>query len=404
MNKIEVCVVGLGYIGLPTALILAANGTKVIGVDKNIEVVTKLKNDEITFDEDGLSQLLVQAKEKGIRFVSECQAAEMYIIAVPTPYVRESKKIDATLLVAAVESVLRVCQDNAIIIIESTVSPGTIEKYIKPLIGKKRVNIAHAPERIIPGRMMVELKCNNRIIGADDDDVAEKVRELYSTFCDGEIIKTSIRNAEMSKVVENTYRDINIAFANELTKICNEAGLDVHEIIKIANMHPRVNILSPGPGVGGHCISVDPWFLVGDYPGLANLILTARRINDSMPEYVLSKARELMELGNIDDYSRVGVYGITYKENVDDIRESPTIQLLESQKNHMAPCLKCYDPMLRKKIIPSQVMDFDEFLREIDIVILMVAHKHIIDNQERIRGKVILDTRNCLSGIPTFHL
>lgn len=189
--------------------------------------------------------------------------------------------------------------------------------------------MVHAPERIIPGNMIYELKNNSRTISADNNEIGMIVKNLYQVFCKGEIVLTDIRTAEMTKVIENTYRDINIAFANELTKICRSDDMDVYEIIRIANMHPRVNILHPGPGVGGHCISVDPWFLVGDYPDLTNLILAARKINDSMPQHVLKRIRDIMKKNNIRDISRVGLYGLTYKENVDDIRESPTLQLLE---------------------------------------------------------------------------
>ena len=242
--------------------------------------------------------------------------------------------------------------------------------------------------------MIHELEHNSRTVGVDDPGIGEKVRALYSSFCKAEIVVTDIRSAEMSKVIENTYRDVNIAFANELAKICRADNMDVYEIIRIANKHPRVNILQPGPGVGGHCISVDPWFLVGDYPDLTNLILAARKINNSMPEHLLSRIRSIMKEHAITDTSKVGLYGLTYKENVDDTRESPTIQLLEIMEQHLAPGLKVYDPFVTQKIVENQYLEFNQFLAGIEILVIMTAHDHIIQNRELIRNKIVLDTRN----------
>lgn len=387
-------VVGLGYIGLPTALMLASSGMKVVGTDYNSKLVDTLNSGIPTFEEKGLDELFLKAKNN-ITFTTTYQVADTYIIAVPTPYDKSSKKVDASFVQNAFIKVLEVAMDGTIVIIESTIPPGTIDKYIRPLVNKN-IHLVHAPERIIPGNMVYELINNSRTIGADNLLIGEKVKALYQTFCKGDIVVTDIKSAEMSKVVENTYRDINIAFANELAKICHEGNLDVYEIIKIANMHPRVNILKPGPGVGGHCISVDPWFLVGDYPGLANIILAARKINDSMPEYVLNRTYEIMKENNIKDVSRVGLYGITYKEDVDDIRESPTLQLLESMTKHLAPPLKVYDPWVKRKIVETQYFDFDEFINDIDIIVIMVGHKHILENVNKIKDKIIYDTKNII--------
>lgn len=396
----KICVVGLGYIGLPTALSLAGPQMDVVGVDYNKDLVEMLNQGCITFQEEGLPELFARAVKNNIRFAMQYEAAELYIIAVPTPYMATSKKIDITYVKNAVKEVLDICPKGAAIVIESTVSPGTIDEYIRPLVAQKGlvsgvdVHLAHAPERIIPGRMIAELKSNSRTIGADSREIAEQIKKVYQTFCEGEIILTDIKTAEMTKVVENTFRDINIAFANELAKICHHGGMNVHEIIRIANYHPRVNVLTPGPGVGGHCISVDPWFLVGDYPSDALLIHQARKINDSMPEFVLERTQEIMKKEGITDVSRVGIYGLSYKEDVDDTRESPTLQLLQRQQLHLAKPLKVYDPMIEKKVIESQCLDFDAFLQDVDMVILMVAHTHIKENMARLKGKVIFDTRN----------
>lgn len=393
-------IIGQGYIGLPTALMFAKSGIKVVGTDCNEKLINSLRRGELTFEEEGLDQLFKEALLNGIEFSTEYQKTDVYIISVPTPYIKESKKLDPKYVVSAVNSVLDICENGAILVIESTISPGTIDKYVRSEIEKRGfvigqdVHLVHAPERIIPGNMVYELEHNSRTIGADDPVVLEKVKELYSSFCKAEIVVTDIRSAEMSKVVENTYRDINIAFANELAKICRKDDMDVYEIIKIANKHPRVNILQPGPGVGGHCISVDPWFLVGDYPDLTNLILTARKINDSMPTHVLKRIRDIMREHNIKDISKVGLYGLTYKENVDDVRESPTLQLLEKMDEHLAFGVKVFDPFVKERIVEHQFVNFQDFMNEIEILVIMVGHDHIKNNMGNIEGKFVLDTRN----------
>ena len=298
-------VIGLGYIGLPTALMLASHGVEVVGTDYNSQLVATLNAGKTTFEEKGLDELFCDAVKAGITFTTEYQSTDMYIVSVPTPYDKFSKKIDACYVIAAVEEVLKVCKKNATVVIESTVSPGTIDKFVRPVIEAKGfrtgedINLVHAPERIIPGNMVYELLNNSRTIGADSVEVGEKVKELYSSFCEGDIVVTDIKTAEMTKVIENTYRAVNIAFANELAKICRQDDMDVYEIIKICNMHPRVNILSPGPGVGGHCISVDPWFLVGDYPSLTKVIGESMKVNESMPEFVLERIYEIMKEENM---------------------------------------------------------------------------------------------------------
>lgn len=400
-------VIGLGYIGLPTALMFAKSGFNVVGTDYNVELVNSLKQGKLTFEEKGLAELFTSAVENGIEFTTEYQNTDTYIVAVPTPYVNSTKKLDPKYVISAIHTILEICNKGAIVIIESTVSPGSIDRFVRPEIEKKGyvigkdIHLVHAPERIIPGNMIYELEYNSRTIGADDPSIAEKVKKLYSKFCKSEIVITDIRSAEMSKIVENTFRDVNIAFANELAKICRKDNMDVYEIIRIANKHPRVNILQPGPGVGGHCISVDPWFLVGDYPDLTNLILTARKINDSMPTHVLGRIRDIMREHNIKDISQVGLYGLAYKENVDDVRESPTLQLLKRMDEHLAFGVKVYDPYIQTRIVDHQFMNFEDFLNEIKILVIMTAHDHIKHNMDKIKNKLILDTRNvcALEGV-----
>ena len=399
-------VIGLGYIGLPTALMLASHGQEVVGTDINTSLVATLRRGETTFREKGLDELFAEAVKGGIRFTTEYQRTDTYIISVPTPYDKFSKKVDPCFVVSAVRQVLDVCPDGAMVVIESTISPGTVDKSIRPVVAAsgKDVRLVHAPERIIPGNMVYELLHNNRTVGADDKAAGERIKRLYAGFCQGEIVVTDIRTAEMTKVVENTFRAVNIAFANELARICRHDGMDVYEIIRICNMHPRVNILQPGPGVGGHCISVDPWFLVGDYPSLAKVIDEAMKTNDSQPAFVLNRIHEIMRERGITDNRRVGLYGLTYKENVDDIRESPTLQLLECQERHLAEPLKVYDPFVTKDIVPHQYHDLDAFLQDVDLVVIMVRHDEIRGNWDKLRGKVILDCHNICPLEGVYHI
>ena len=398
-------VIGLGYIGLPTALMMAAHGIEVVGTDHNEELIRTLSEGHTTFEENGLEELFQTAVGRGIRFTAQYQAADTYIVSVPTPYDKFSKKVDAAYVVAAVKEVLQVAVQGAVIVIESTISPGTINKYIRPLLAEKDIHLAHAPERIIPGNMLYELIHNNRTIGVDDREIGEKVKKYYASFCQGEIVVTDICTAEMTKVVENTYRAVNIAFANELAKICRHDDMDVYEIIRICNMHPRVNILQPGPGVGGHCISVDPWFLVGDYPSLAKVIDESMKTNDSMPDFVLNRIYEIMKENHMTDISRVGIYGLTYKENVDDLRESPTLQMLESMERHLCGNkVKVYDPFVADEVVENQYHDLGAFLQEADLVVIMVKHDEIRENTDRLRGKIVLDCHNVCMLDGVYHL
>lgn len=403
-------VIGLGYIGLPTALMLASHGVEVVGTDYNQDLVNELQAGRVTFKEDGLDELFAKALNDGIKFTSEYQQTDTYIVSVPTPYDETSKKIDAEYVVNAVKQVLEVCNTGAVVVVESTISPGTIDKFVRPLVEQykteqgKEVHLVHAPERIIPGNMMYELVHNNRTIGADSPEIAERVKNIYASFCQGEIVLTDIRTAEMTKVVENTFRAVNIAFANELQRLCHYAGMDVREIIRISNMHPRVNIANPGPGVGGHCIPVDPWFLVGDYPQLTPMITASMKVNASQPAFVLQRIHEIMKEKGITDPQRVGLYGMTYKEDVDDYRESPTLQMLETQEQHLAQPLKCYDPFLENnKIVSSQYADFNSFIADVDMVVIMVKHQHIQQHWDKLKDKVVLDC-HCICPLPGTYL
>ncbi len=396
-------VIGLGYIGLPTALMFASKGIKIVGTDINESHIKDLQSKKLYFDEKGLTQLFDKALEQGIKFSTEYIKSSVYIVTVPTPYISETKKVDMKYVISAVNRILEICDKGTIIIIESTISPGSIDEHIRPLIKNKGltigedVHLVHAPERILPGNMIYELENNSRTIGADDESIGQKVIDLYKSFCKAEIILTDIKSAEMSKVIENTFRDINIAFANELAIICREAGLDVYEIIRIANKHPRVNILQPGPGVGGHCIPVDPWFLIGDYPKQTKLISAARKINDIMPKYIYDRILEIMEKHNILDFSKVGLYGLSYKENVDDVRESPTLQLLNVIKEKGQKTPNVYDPYIKNNIVDGQVQNIDRFIQNSEIIVIMISHSNLLNDLSILNNKIDFDTRNSIN-------
>ena len=392
-------VIGLGYIGLPTALMMASHGIQVVGTNHSQGKVEKLRAGQTTFKEKGLDELFQAALAGGIEFTTEYQVADVYIVSVQTPYDEFTKKVDMSYVNAAIGDVLKVAPKGAIVVIESTISPGSIDRYVRPYVTGKGfrigedIHLVHAPERIIPGNMVYELLHNDRTIGADDPEIGERVKALYASFCGGNIVVTDIKTAEMTKVIENTFRCVNIAFANELAKICRHDGMDVYEVIRICNMHPRVNILNPGPGVGGHCIPVDPWFLVGDYPSLTKVIGESLRVNASMPEYVLERIWEICREKGIRP-ERVGLYGLTFKENVDDYRESPTLQLLDIQARHLGNPLKVYDPWVEQDLVENQYHDLDAFLADVDLVVLMVKHSQIREQMEKLAGKTVLDCHN----------
>lgn len=390
--------IGLGYVGLPASILLQNSGYQVIGTDINEELIYELASGDKQFEESGMKQIYEDALFKGIKFSKNYQVADTYIVAVPTPFLKETKKIDPSYLIAAIESINEVCKPGALIIIESTISPKTIDKFVRPIFKNKKVDLAHAPERILPGNTLYELKHNSRTVGADTKNVAEQVKQIYQSFCMGEFMLTSIKTAEMTKVIENTFRDINIAFANELKEICDIEGLDVHEVIKIANKHPRVSILSPGTGVGGHCIPVDPWFLVGDYPENTKLIKQAREVNDNVPKQILNKTMKLLN-SKYPKY-KLGIYGLSYKNNVGDLRESPTIQMYEYMNNQQKSEILFFDPLVDKNIVVNQTFDFDDFTDNVDVILVMNQHRHLFEHEKNIRKKqvILLDPVGVLEG------
>ena len=328
----KICVIGLGYIGLPTAAMFASKGHDVVGVDKNEQIVSALNQGEIIIEEDRLADFVKAAVSAGtLRGVLTPEEADAFIIAVPTP-ITEEKKADMRFVEAAAREITPYLRKGNLVILESTSPVGTVDELICPIIASSGLQIGselfvgHSPERVIPGKILYELVHNSRIAGGINAESAQKIADLYRCFVEGEIYQTNARTAELCKLAENTFRDINIAYANELALICEQSGINVWEAISLCNNHPRVNIHQPGPGVGGHCIAVDPWFIVEKQPDIAKLIHQARLINDQMPSLV---AQKIIRLTQDQDKPQVAILGVTYKPNVDDMRESPILTLID---------------------------------------------------------------------------
>ncbi|HBY58142.1 MAG TPA: UDP-N-acetyl-D-mannosamine dehydrogenase [Candidatus Atribacteria bacterium] len=398
----KICVIGLGYIGLPTAAMFASNGHKVIGVDINNEVIDALEKGEVIIEEPYLKNMVEQEVASGNLIASKKpQEADAFIIAVPTP-LTEDKKADMSLVEKAAESIVPYLRTGNIVVLESTSPTGTVKNLIIPILEKSGLKIGdelyvgYCPERVLPGQILFELVNNNRIIGTINRKSAEEIKELYQTFVKGEIYLTDTDTAEMCKIVENTYRDVNIAFANELAKICEDTAIDVDvwEVIKLCNKHPRVNIHQPGPGVGGHCLAVDPWFIVEKNPELARIIRLARETNDSMPQFIFNKIENILK--NINPPKKITILGITYKANIDDVRESPIITLIKLLEEHNYK-ISAVDPYVKKS--KYKVDTISEAVKDSDLLVLAVNHKDFkeIDFDTlapQMRNKIVLDTRN----------
>ena len=400
ISKQKICIIGLGYIGLPTAAMFASNGHKVIGVDINNKVIEALEKGKVIIEEPYLKNIVEQEVASGNLIASkEPQEADAFIIAVPTPLTK-GKKADMSLVKKATESILPYLRKGNIVVLESTSPTGTIKNLIIPILKKRGLKIGeelyigYCPERVLPGQILFELVNNNRIIGGIDRKSAEKIKDLYQTFVKGEIYFTDITTAEMCKLVENTYRDVNIAFVNELSKICENIGVDVWEVIKLCNKHPRINIHQPGPGVGGHCLAVDPWFIVEKSPNLSRIIKLARETNDSMPQFIFNKIENLLK--NIKGIKKVTILGITYKANIDDTRESPIINLISLLEKHNYK-ISVVDPYVKE--FRYKLENVADAAEGSDLLVLAVNHKDFeeLDFEalaKKMRNQIILDTRN----------
>ncbi len=377
----KICVLGLGYIGLPTASTFATHGIKVIGVDTNPQIVRGLRNGELHLYEPGLRTLVEAAiHSDNLRISQEPESADAFIIAVPTPFYEE-KKADLSFVKAATQSIVPHLKKGNLVILESTSPPQTTINLVKPILESSGLKagedflLAYSPERVLPGQILRELIENARVIGGIDRASAEAGRDLYAIFVRGEIILTHATTAEMVKLMENTYRDVNIAIANEFARLADRFGVDIWEAISIANRHPRVKILSPGPGVGGHCISVDPWFLVEAAPDITPLISTARKVNDSQPEFVVKLVGQA--IGSLGG-KKIAALGLSYKPDVDDMRESPAIEIIRLLQEAGAK-VTAYDPFLKGEPpagISSAV--FNDSIADADLLLLLVGHTELI--------------------------
>ncbi len=412
----KICVIGLGYIGLPTAAMFARSGMDVLGVDRNIIITEALNEGRIVIEENGLAELIRSVVSEGrLRAAEQPEEAEAFIIAVPTP-IGENKQADMTFVESATRSLVPYLRPGNIVILESTSPVGTVDELMKPILEKSGLRagtdffLGHSPERVIPGSILRELVCNDRIAGGVNEASARKIAELYRAFVQGEIYETDARTAELCKLSENTYRDVNIAFANELAKICEDLGIDVWNLIRLCNRHPRVNIHQPGPGVGGHCIAVDPWFIVEKNPKEARIIRLARETNDSMPSYVADKIGCILK--DCADPA-VGVLGITYKPDVDDVRESPVLALMELLQQRGID-LAYYDPHAKDR--PGSSRDALEAAKGKDLLVVGVNHQAFKELDYAALARVmrranLLDTRNCTdeqaaarAGFTTYYL
>lgn len=398
----KICVIGLGYIGLPTASMLANHGYRVVGVDIDRERVKSIEEGSLNIVEPGLKTLVSGAINSGnLKVKTTPEDADAYIICVPTPVKWENNlpKCDLSYVYNAIESIKPHLNDGNLIIIESTVPPRTTERIYQYLNNGRKIYMAYCPERVLPGKILKELVENDRIIGGVNRESAELAKEIYSSFVDGNIYITDSTTAEMVKLMENTYRDVNIALANEFAKICEEIKVNVWEAIALANKHPRVNILNPGPGVGGHCISVDPWFIVEVYKN-AKLIRCARELNDSMPYYVCDLLCKELERREIEN-AKVAIFGVAYKGNVEDTRESPGRKVIEYLLSK-GISISIYDPYVKTFDYPLE--DLKDAVKNADAILVITDHKDFKNFKEEeireiyrlMRNKIVMDTRNII--------
>ncbi|WP_425292252.1 UDP-N-acetyl-D-mannosamine dehydrogenase [Corynebacterium mayonis] len=405
----KVSVVGLGYIGLPTAAFIASKGIKVTGVDVNPRYVESVNRGEVPFVEPGFDALLERVVKEGLLVAqAEHVPADAYIVCVPTPFA-EGHKVDTKYIDAASAALAPHLSAGALVVLESTSPPGTTRHMAEKLIelrpdlsinedDENAIFVAHCPERVLPGRIMEEMESNDRVIGGLTPRGTKLAVDLYSTFCTAELLETDATTAEMAKLTENSFRDVNIAFANELSLICDDLGINVWELIELANHHPRVNILQPGPGVGGHCIAVDPWFIVSSAPETSRIIRMAREVNDSKPDWVIEKVKEAV----VDRPDAVvAALGIAFKNDIDDLRESPSLEIVKR--------LAKENPLLDIRVVEPNVDDLPESLQQMEnlkkqdledaiadaeVVLLLVNHKEFVAlDRSQLEGAVVIDTK-----------
>lgn len=413
MTNPTVAFVGLGYIGLPTAVVMANSGVDVTGVDVNEANVERINRGEVTIVEPGLEEELKKAIESGnFRATTTQVHAQTYIIAVPTPFT-DSYDVDMKYIYSAAEAIAPRLEGDELIVLESTSPPLTTKKMADKILelrpdlvadgadnpdGNPIIYFAHCPERILPGKAMEELRTNDRIIGGQTEEATKRATAIYGTFCKAELLPTNDVTAEMAKLTENSFRDVNIAFANELSLIADNLGINVWELIELANHHPRVNILQPGPGVGGHCIAVDPWFIVSADPENSKLIHTARTVNDGKPKWVIEKVKGAVAETNA---TKVAVLGLAFKADIDDLRESPALNIavdiaeeLEDIKFLVAEPNVSELPKRLKGFENAELRNYKEAIDEAEIILLLVDHKEFKSlDKTQLEGKKLVDTK-----------
>lgn len=414
MDNNSVAFIGLGYIGLPTAIVMANAGLDVTGVDINEANVERINRGEVTIVEPGLEEALQSAIESGrFRATTEQVHADCYIIAVPTPF-NDDYSVDMKYIYSAAEALAPKLEGGELVILESTSPPQTTQKMADRILelrpdlvadrddathsDKPVIYFAHCPERILPGHALEELKTNDRIIGGQSKVATQRATEIYACFCVGELLPTNDVTAEMTKLTENSFRDVNIAFANELSLIADKIGINVWELIELANHHPRVNILQPGPGVGGHCIAVDPWFIVAADPENSKLIHTARLVNDGKPDWVIKQAKQAIAE---QENQQLAILGLAFKADIDDLRESPALDIATRLAEEMEGVnFLAVEPNISE--LPKRLRGFDnielatvkEAIEQADTILLLVDHQEFKQlSSNAIRGKEVIDTK-----------
>ena len=397
----KVCIIGQGYIGLPTAALFTRNHCEVVGVDVNEEIVNNLNKGIVHIEEPGISEIIKNAVKNNVYCASLTpQKADAFIITVPTPYIIENYSCDLSYVINACESILPYIEEGNTVIIESTIAPMSTDETIKPIFEKagftigKNLYLAHCPERVLPGKILKELVHNDRIIGGITPECSKKASEVYGQFVEGNIMLTEAKTAELSKCMENTFRDVNIALANELAKICAEIGVNALDVIKMANKHPRVNLHSPGPGVGGHCLAIDPYFIYAKAPETAKIIKLARDTNNSMPDFVCENVKKIISKG------KIAIFGVSYKGNTGDDRESPAYEIIAKLKQDGFD-ISIHDPHIKN----DDYVSFDEATEDADLILILCDHdefKYLNYNliAKNMKKAIIFDTKNIINEVP----
>ena len=397
----KVCIIGQGYIGLPTAALFTRNHCEVVGVDVNEEIVNNLNKGIVHIEEPGISEIIKNAVKNNVYCASLTpQKADAFIITVPTPYIIENYSCDLSYVINACESILPYLEEGNTVIIESTIAPMSTDETIKPIFEKagftigKNLYLAHCPERVLPGKILKELVHNDRIIGGITPECSKKASEVYGQFVEGNIMLTEAKTAELSKCMENTFRDVNIALANELAKICAEIGVNALDVIKMANKHPRVNLHSPGPGVGGHCLAIDPYFIYAKAPETAKIIKLARDTNNSMPDFVCENVKKIISKG------KIAIFGVSYKGNTGDDRESPAYEIIAKLKQDGFD-ISIHDPHIKNE----NYVSFDEATEDADLILILCDHdefKYLNYNliAKNMKKAIIFDTKNIINEVP----